>query len=1176
MTTATQTSRIHIENALRGFIDADLLNAATDLLRVLGYESDRTIELSGNVDDFIEAFAAPNPGTQTEERFRDGVRSVKIIFQTTDSEIASAVEAQGMLMDESSSFDKGNARSFIFVAVELRENEYPRGKYSEFTREVNKRIASPAVVLFRTPSNLLTLAFVNRREHKRDRERDVLGSVSLIRNIDASEPHRAHTDILSELSLANMFEWMNQNNQSTNFDGLLNAWLAKLDTQELNKSFYRELFDWFEQAKRDARFPTTEAKTLSSEEHVIRLITRLLFVWFMKEKGLVTEALFNEEQIKPLLNDYGQTSGDSYYRVVLQNLFFGTLNTEIGRRGFSNVNNSTHRDFSRYRYKNEMANPTDLIAWLNETPFINGGLFDCLDTEESTSEGGYRIDCFSDNPSHKSLLSIPNHLFFGQGNERGIIGIFNRYKFTIEENTPAEQEVALDPELLGSVFENLLAAVNPETRESARKKTGSYYTPRPVVDYMVDEALVASIVQKVNPANKNVNWWSDRLHYLLDYNDAGELFEDAEAERVVRAIAELRILDPAAGSGAFPMAVLHKLTLALRRIDPDNRRWEDFQKELAGRRATASFDTLNHQERDAELQEISETFEHYRDSDYGRKLYLIQNSIFGVDVQPIACQIAKLRFFISLAIEQEADFEAENYGIKPLPNLETRFVAANTLLGLGKPMQIPLGGQNKISELNDLLKQNRERHFHATVRSQKLQIRDEDKRLRGELHKELVEAGMDESDAGKISSWDPYDQNDDAPWFDASYMFGLTEGFDVAVGNPPYINVENLESEMRTYLLSNYETCAGRTDIYIAFLEKSLEMLTQHGSLCFILSSAFAAQQYGTKMRQRIVQHHTIRELIDATAYRIFENAVVFNVILHVGKGKTGGLTRVRLPKGNDDFDNLTGTEFLIDQSFFSTLKDCRFDSNPNLIHSVQLKEKIWSSSVRFDQICFVGYGARLNHRSAKIGKSNYIYSAPISGGKPFCEGKNIERYWFSQEGWLDYTPSEHYNPMFPELFENEKLMMIRVVKDQARFAYDSKGFWNSHTVINCVRLDLLTDASHPSAVRALRNADLRLVKRFDYKFLLAVLNSKLTNWYFVNFLGDGLNFYPNAAKQLPIPDISSSEQCPFIRLVDHILEAKDDDPNADTSELEAEIDQLVYRLYGLTDEEIAAVEGNL
>ena len=177
------------------------------------------------------------------------------------------------------------------------------------------------------------------------------------------------------------------------------------------------------------------------------------------------------------------------------------------------------------------------------------------------------------------------------------------------------------------------------------------------------------------------------------------------------------------------------------------------------------------------MEAISKSFERYQGSDFGRKLYLIQNSIYGVDIQPVATQIAKLRFFISLAIEQEPDRNADNYGIQPLPNLETRFVAADTLLSLGQATQIPLGGENRVTELNDDLRENREKHFHAGVRQEKLRLRREDARLRGELAADLGKAGMSKSDAGKVAAWDPYDQNAHAEWFDAGYMFDAPRRF---------------------------------------------------------------------------------------------------------------------------------------------------------------------------------------------------------------------------------------------------------------------------------------------------------------------------------------------------------------------------------------------------------------
>ena len=582
-----------------------------------------------------------------------------------------------------------------------------------------------------------------------------------------------------------------------NFDGLLAAWLAKLDTEELNKQFYRKLFAWFEWAVEVAKFPTEEKRVLKPEEHVIRLITRLLFIWFIKENGLIAEELFNKAQIKGHLKEDDFDSGDTYYRVVLQNLFFATLNTEIDKRKFSSVGYSTNRDFSCYRYKKQMRDPDKLLSLFAKTPFINGGLFDCLDTWQATGEESYRIDCFSDNQYKK--LSIPNRLFFDTNN--GLLPLLEHYKFTVEENTPIEQEVALDPELLGRVFENLLAAYNPETGATVRKQTGSYYTPRAIVDYMVEEALVATLSQSCKPTDGDAKLWDERLHYLIDYaqafDDANEWFDDAEKDTVVRAISELKILDPAAGSGAFPMGMLHKLTLALRRLDPDNQRWEKLQKERAIQRAEVAFDTQDDQTRREELVEIDETFKRYRDSDFGRKLYLTQNSIFGVDIQPVACQIAKLRFFISLAIEQEPEQDADNFGIKPLPNLETRFIAANTLIGLKGERTLT---SNKARDLERELGDNREQHFHATTRQKKRACQEKDESLRRELATELRVLVCLLMMPKRLPIRDPYDQNERADWFDPEWMFGLADGFDVVIGNSTLYSIAKGRREIGEFV----------------------------------------------------------------------------------------------------------------------------------------------------------------------------------------------------------------------------------------------------------------------------------------------------------------------------------------------------------------------------------------
>ncbi len=857
-----------IKSALAAIPTGDFLEKSKEILDTIGYRSELTLELSGTVHDFFEEFPPLNPNTKTEQEFRKHAESAQIIFQFTKDEIEDDPEQMTLL--ESNAFDKGNIKSFLFCAVELKDNNYSRTKYAEFTREINKRLFAPTVILFRA-ADRLTVAFADRRPDKIDGERDVLGQVTLIKDIRLNNPHRAHLDILSELSLEECVQWMNDKKKPKNFDGLLATWLAKLDTEELNKQFYRKLFAWFEWAIDEATFPTDENRVIKPAEHVIRLITRLLFIWFIKEKGLIAAELFNRTQIQDLLTEDDFDNGDSYYRAVLQNLFFATLNTEIDKRKFSTVGYATNRDFSRYRYKDQMRDSDKLLDIFAKTPFINGGLFDCLDSWEATGEESYRIDCFSDNQYKK--LSIPNYLFFDT--QQGLVPLLEHYKFTVEENTPIEQEVALDPELLGRVFEHLLAEFNPETRKKAaseRKKTGSYYTPRVIVDYMVEEALIATLSQKCQPTDDNEIPWNERLRYLFDYakifDDASVWFDDRETDEIVKTISELKILDPAVGSGAFPMGMLHKLTLALRRLDLDNNRWEALQKEIAGKRAAAAFNTQNQQERDDELTEISETFERYQDSDFGRKLYLIQNSIFGVDIQPIGCQIAKLRFFISLAIEQEPDKDAGNFGIKPLPNLETRFVAANTLISIEEQLR-----SEKAVKLELKLRDNRERYFHATTRNQKRDCKIEDKRLRTELATELMNHGMLAADAKKIAKWDLYDQNATADWFDKELMFGITSGFDVVIGNPPYIKEYTNREAFDGVRESPYYK--GKMDIWYMFACEGLDLVkNDNGLVTFIAQNNWVTSDGASKMRNKVIQDAQILSLIDFGSFKIFSSGI--------------------------------------------------------------------------------------------------------------------------------------------------------------------------------------------------------------------------------------------------------------------------------------------------------------
>ena len=1186
-----------IKSALAALQNGVLLEKSKDLLSTLGYRSELTLELSGTVHDFFEEFPPLNPNTKTEQKFRKHAESAQIIFQFTKDEIIDE--------DISKSFDKGNNQSFLFCAVELKGNRYSRTKYAEFTREINKRLFAPTVILFRT-ADRLTVAFADRRPDKTDGDRDVLGQVTLIKDIRLNDPHRAHLDILSELSLAECVQWMNDKKKPKNFDGLLATWLAKLDTEELNKQFYRKLFAWFEWAIEEATFPTDENRTIKPAEHVIRLITRLLFIWFIKEKGLIAAELFNKTQIQDLLTEDDFNNGDSYYRAVLQNLFFATLNTEIDKRKFSTVGYATNRDFSRYRYKDQMRDSDKLLDIFAKTPFINGGLFDCLDSWEATGEDSYRIDCFSDNQYHK--LSIPNRLFFDEN--RGLLPLLEHYKFTVEENTPIEQEVALDPELLGRVFENLLAAYNPETGATVRKQTGSYYTPRAIVDYMVEETLVATLSQKCNPTDDDAKLWDERLHYLLDYaqafDDASEWFDDVETDAIVQAISELTILDPAVGSGAFPMGMLHKLTLALRRLDPDNSRWERLQKERALQRAEVAFDTQDDPTRREELIEIDETFKRYRDSDFGRKLYLIQNSIFGIDIQPVACQIAKLRFFISLAIEQEPEQNAENFGIKPLPNLETRFIAANTLIGLEQQRTLT---SNKARNLERELGDNRERHFHATTRQHKRKCQQRDEKLRAELAAELQSMGTPADDAERIAQWDPYDQNATADWFDPKWMFGVMDGFDVAIGNPPYIQLQKEGGRLgNLYQDKGFDTFARTGDIYCLFYEKADQLLRNNGYVCFITSNKWMRAGYGKKLRDYFVTLTQPLQLLDMGP-DVFDATVDTNILLFQKIASDATTTFVGVSLGAD-FDRQTGNiaQYLSDNGAtmempakgepWAILSSAEFNLKCK-IEDIGIPLKDWDINIYRGIVtgcneAFIIDEAKREQLIAQDPKSTEII-------KPLLRGKDIKRYHAQQGKFYilatgyDLDIPNKYPAIYNHLETLAKRMDSGIIKTKGKglLNRDDQGenWWNLRACAYYAEFDkekiIWQEMAKEGKFLIDRNQfysldTTRILTGKNLTYLLGILNSRFflfafKNYYAGGHLGSkGVRFKSEFMKHFPVPPITEANQhitTEMETLVEKIIAAKHADQNADTSNLENEIDKLVYALYDLTPKEIAIVE---
>ncbi|GIW62626.1 MAG: hypothetical protein KatS3mg090_0452 [Patescibacteria group bacterium] len=646
------------------------------------------------------------------------------------------------------------------------------------------------------------------------------------------------------------------------FDSL-DSIIGAFSVAPLTKEFYTEIQDWYAWALKHSWFPGGKI-----EENLIRLLTRLIFVWFLKERGLIAPKIFEEEFLQNTIEDFGRK--DYFYNVILQNLFFATLNRRYEKRRFAsdgefyerrkdyNVNNV-------YRYQDQLLIPKeDFIRLFQNTPFINGGLFECLDDKDKR----VIIDGFS--REEKWRAKLPDYLFFSQEKKedlshfygsrkekkvRGLINILKDYNFTADESSPIDIEVSLDPELLGHIFENLLAAYNPETQTTARKATGSYYTPKEIVEFMVDEALFYYLKSKTSLEE-------EKIRQLLSYEEKEVELTDDQRVKIVEAIDTLKIIDPAVGSGAFPMSILQKLVHILGKVDPDNTLWRERQYNRALEEVEKILKIQDKEKREQRLKEVNENFD---DSinypDYARKLYLIENSIYGVDIQPIAIQICKLRFFLTLLIDQKIHPKKENFGVKPLPHLETKFVSANTLIKLKGSQKIDQldwvrKGDHILQPLKEELKELYKKHFHIKNRAEKKRLQEKAKTIRKKIKDLLIKEGWQSEEAKKIAEFDIFSQTATADWFEPEWMFGVEDGFDIVIVNPPYISTKGIKNTYKKILKDQYGFV---DDLYNHFYFKGFQLLKEKEILTYISSKTFWTIQTKQNLRDLLLKNRILK-----------------------------------------------------------------------------------------------------------------------------------------------------------------------------------------------------------------------------------------------------------------------------------------------------------------------------
>lgn len=1299
-----------MKDTLKLFTTADLRTASHSLLDKLGLKYSPGAKTQLDIHKLFSKLQLPKV-TKDSLNVVSGVYFVAQIDDRTFANNSKTIDIDAAINDAKD--DKYNGM-FVFALQVKPEANVNRTVLANLTRAFNKYAVSNPVVLIIQQGNLLSLSTCERTSYAKSQQYRIgekLGKVSLLRNIDCLDPHRGHMDILQSLGL--------ECRDCATFVKLYEKWQKVFNSELLTKQFYKDLFEWYQWAVSDKAhisFPCDfEQKELQEdkETRIIRLITRLMFVWFIKQKDLVPAKIFNEDYVATILKDFNSQSESegNYYQAILQNLFFGTLNRPV-------IEDGEYREFAKasrkdaqnlYRYAELFSiNEDEVIDLFSTVPFLNCGLFECQDKTRMLDgvERRYYYDGFSrNNKKEKEVYRyravIPNVLFFHPS--KGIISIFNRYVFTIEENTPQDVQVALDPELLGKVFENLLGAYNPETKETARNESGSFYTPREIVQYMVNESLVAHLKQTVGEELE------PQYRQLLDFTTENVSLTDEQKTQILHSLFTCKILDPACGSGAFPMGMLQQMVHILQQVDPDNTQWREVLLNMAVDESRRAFGIVDEEERKKKLLEIEETFNNGLNSpDYTRKLYIIESCIYGVDIQPIAMLISRLRFFITLICEQtdiQRDKPEINFGIKTLPNLESKFVAANSLINADIHQYNEDWTQDEVLGIlkNELIAIRR-RHFYTRKRSEKIRLLKEDEAKRKQIHEhinrlvgepneakiaslqqqiadnekllemyqgedwvegavqkdlfsepQIIRVDRNKRERDRINSvisacrrdieheqnkctpqgfeaavlqvtdWNPYDQNSVSPFLDIEWMFGVTDGFDIVISNPPYLRIQGIRranNAFADFLSNNYKAATGSFDLYMCFVERSLGLISANGLVNFIMPVKWTNGAAGKGLRKITTEGHTISRIINFGAYQVFNASTYTGLQWFIPNSNSLEYNELNkdLPTNQElkayldaltpnDFaqikhERLTEETWVLTTSRIGKLLD-KLDKQPRRLENVF--EKIFQGlatsrdDVYFLQNCSYIDGIIRGH-SDELNRDVEIEDGLV---RPLLKGEDVHRYdiistqrvvifpykivneratLYSEQELADLFPLGYsylkecedvlrnrergrlrndaywFRYIYPKnlvLFDKEKLVAPEISLG-GNYSYDDKGKFYSTTKI----------------YGYIKKTDVKA----SYKSLMAILNSKVM-WFFMSNTGYVLRggyftFKTNYVGPFPLPSDEAiiAEETELELLVDKVTKAKAEGNVEEMLKNEQLIDELVYKLYNLEEDERAAV----
>lgn len=776
-------------------------------------------------------------------------------------------------------------------------------------------------------------------------------------------------------------------------------------------------------------------------DYVKKMMGRIVFLHFLQKKGWLNG---NPTFLRDLF--FFSPHKDDFLDQVLEPLFFGIFNTEKGQR--EKLFASEHWD-------------KNLLKEWESMPYLNGGLFERDEID-------------------KMAIKLPASLF------DNLFSFLASYNFTVDENDPDDAEIGVDPEMLGKIFESLL---------EDNKAKGAFYTPKEIVRYMCKESLIAHLVSKLPDLSDKV---------IRTFVDTHEMQPELETCRDIleSVLRDVKICDPAIGSGAFPMGLLNELWRCREALGTDMSRLQ-LKKEI------------------------------------------IENNIYGVDVERGAIDIARLRFWLSIVVDSD---KAE-----PLPNFDYKFMQGNSLIesyggfDLSRISSRLRGGQSKSMQLvlgldSDFSKKNLQRlirdYFKPTDHKQKASMRhainDEVKRLI------LNSAGGTPSFISKLNDLDPSANQEFFLWHTWFKDIFDKGGFDIVIGNPPYIDYRKIDETTKIGLnkFLSYQL-EKKGSLYVYFIEQGIGLLKPNARLSFINPYQYLSAESGRGIRSFLIPKHRIERIVDVSNIKVFDEASTYTCINIIQKNMNQGDIRLSRPESLNNLDeNITkvAKSTFIDKPYYTIT-----------LSTNSLVEKIEEAKYRLSDVCSIFCGL------SKTGFRDYVSSKKEDQDyQIFVESKQILRYVTDSKKYIDTTLFS-YNAM--NAFRTPCLFMTRMTS-HCRVALAKKG-------------------ETAGKVNVLHN-----FIKYDILFVLALLNSKLVDYYYritnesKHLNGGALPFDTESVKVIPIPEASKEQQQEIVEIVDRILDKRKVNLNSDTSALERKIDQKVYELYGLTDEEIKIIEG--